>query len=85
MDWALIPLWFSIVCACVLNIPQLVHTYRSHAVASLSRATMGLRVLSSGSWIAYAVLTSNVLIGVSSSVVFVSELSLLAMKYRWDA
>ena len=78
-----VPLWFSIVCACVLNFPQLRHTYLTRDVHALSSTTIVLRILSSMSWLVYASLVQNLLIGISSLVVFISETGLLVMKISW--
>lgn len=83
MRWSDVPLCVSIVCACILNGPQLLHTWRTRDVAGLSSTTMMLRVVSSASWIVYAAMTTNWLIATSACVVCISEATLLLMKWRW--
>jgi len=80
-----VPLWFSIGCACLLNFPQLRHTFRTRDVKGLSSITIILRLVGSASWIVYGLLVREALIGISSGVVFISELLLLVMKIRWNA
>jgi len=74
----------ALVISLAINIPQLVHTYRSHEVAGFSRYTILLRIASHACWVAYAAMVLNLWILATATVGVAGEFALLVLTYAFE-
>lgn len=74
----------SFSCTMLLQVPQLLHTYKTKQTDGFSTYTMVMRMLSSVCWFVYSILVSEWLIVASSVVTFGGEIMLMNLKFTYD-
>lgn len=80
-----IPLIIGLILTLLVNIPQLIKTWKTHDVSGFSSATILFRILNNVCWVWYSTLVLEWLLLATSLCNVLSELILLLMKYKWTS